>query len=128
MARKFIVRNRRKRKFIFTMLFITLFMIGVGYSTLSTKLNIGGSLGVSKVKCQTKNKLYNVLKCAVEDGFAREYTGAHQDSMDASKSTEKIYHWYAPEGTAGDTLANQILDKNNRYWWSKDDIQWGSRK
>ena len=113
MARKFIVRNRRKRKFIFTMLFITLFMIGVGYSTLSTKLNIGGSLGVSKAKCQTENKLYNVLKCAVEEGLALEYTGAHQDSMDASKSTEKIYHWYAPEGTAGDALANQILEKNN---------------
>ena len=77
--RRFIVRNRRKRKILFSILFIMLFMITIGYSTLGTKLNIGGSLGVSKVKCQTKNKLYNVLKCAVEDGLALEYTGAHQD-------------------------------------------------
>ena len=107
--RRFIVRNRRKRKIIFTMLFITLFIIGVGYSTLSTKLNIGGSLGVSKAKCQVNGKLYNVLKCAVEDGFALEYTGDHQDSMDASKSTEKIYHWYG----SNDTNGTAILDKNN---------------
>ena len=90
-----------------------LFFIGVGYSTLGTKLNIGGSLGVSKAKCQVDGKLYNVLKCAVEEGLALEYTGAHQDSMDASKSTEKIYHWYAPSGTTGNDLANQILEKNN---------------
>ena len=40
--RRFIVRNRRKRKILFSILFIMLFMITIGYSTLSTKLNIGG--------------------------------------------------------------------------------------
>ncbi len=110
MARRFIVRNRRKRKILFSILFIMLFMITIGYSTLGTKLNIGGSLGVSKAKCQTNNKLYNVLKCAAEEGtYAREYTGAHQDSMDTSKSTEKIYHWYGSDDTNG----TAILDKNN---------------
>ncbi len=114
MARKFIVRNRRKRKTIITMLLITIFMIGVGYSTLSTNLTIGGNLGIAKSKCQTENKLYNVLKCAVEDGLALEYTGAHQDSMDASNSTEKIYHWYAEDNVLADnTLTDQILDSNN---------------
>ena len=116
MARKFIVRNRRKRKFIFTMLFILFFMIGVGYSTLSTKLNIGGSLEVGEFDdgvCRINSKLYNVLKCAVKDDMALEYTGAHQDSMDASMIKKKIYHWYAPNTTAGNNLANQILEKNN---------------
>ena len=112
-SRKFIVKNRRKRKILFSILFVMLFMITVGYSTLSTILHIGGNLEIAKGKCQVNGKLYNVLKCAVEDGLALEYTGAHQDSMDASKSTEKIYHWYAPSGTTGDTLANQILQKNN---------------
>ena len=113
MARKFIVKNRRKRKFMFTMLFILFFMIGIGYSNLSTTLNIGGNLGVSKFKCKVENKLYNVLKCAVEDGMARKYTQAHQDSMDASLSTEDVYYWYAASSSSGNTLANQIIEKNN---------------
>ena len=111
MARKFIVRNRRKRKFIFTMLFILFFMIGVGYSTLSTKLNIGGSLDISRRQDRT---LYGVLRQAAEEGtYAKEYVGSHQDSMDVLQSTEKIYHWYAPNSTAGNKLASQILEKNN---------------
>ena len=57
--------------------------------------------------------LYNILKdAAIEGTYAKEYTGSHQDSM-AGVGTKKIYHWYAPTDTAGDTLANEILDKNN---------------
>ena len=109
MARKFIVRNRRKRKILFSILFVMFLSIGIGYSTLSTKLNIGGSLFVSKAKCQVNGKLYNVLKCAVEDGLALEYTREHQDSMDVSLSTEKVYRWNGY--TAAD--ATTTLNKNN---------------
>ena len=54
--------------------------------------------------------LYNVLKKASKNNiYAKEYTGNHQDSMDNSKSTEKIYHWYADNSTNAST----ILNKNN---------------
>ena len=54
--------------------------------------------------------LYNVLKKNYSKGsLAREYTGAHQDSMDQSKSTEKIYYWYA----SNTTNAATVLNKNN---------------
>lgn len=57
-----------------------------------------------------KTTLYKVLQNEAATGtYAKEYTGNHQDSMDASKSTQKIYYYYgsnAKNGTA-------ILDKNN---------------
>ena len=57
-----------------------------------------------------KTTLYKVLKNEAADGtYAKEYTGEHQDSMDASKSTQKIYHYYA----SNNTVANTIRDKNN---------------
>ncbi len=56
------------------------------------------------------NTLYDVLKKAAKVGtYAREYTGDHQDSMNASLSTKKIYHWYGSNATNG----TAILDKNN---------------
>ena len=57
-----------------------------------------------------KMTLYKVLENAAKEGtYAKEYTGEHQDSMDPSKSTEKIYHWYGSNETNG----TAILDKNN---------------
>lgn len=54
--------------------------------------------------------LYNVLKKAANVGtYAKKYTGSHQDSMDASKSNETIYHWYGSTATNG----TAILDMNN---------------
>ena len=54
--------------------------------------------------------LYNVLKQeAKNNGLAKEYTGAHQDSMNASLSTKAIYHWYA----VNDTQGTQVQEKNN---------------
>ena len=55
--------------------------------------------------------LYGVLKNEYKSGsgFARLYTGSHQDSMDASKSIKDIYHWYGNNATNG----TAILDKNN---------------
>ncbi len=58
----------------------------------------------------TTNTLYDVLKRAKKEGtYAREYTGSHQDSMNASLSTKKIYHWYGSSAANG----TAILDKNN---------------
>jgi len=58
----------------------------------------------------TTNTLYDVLKRAKKEGrYAREYTGSHQDSMNASLSTKKIYHWYGTSEANG----TAILDKNN---------------
>ncbi len=109
MRKRLIVKNRRRRHQVLMIGLVLFGFLGIGYATLSTQLTIGGDLHVLKPVCKIDNKLYNVLKCAVEDGLALEYTGAHQDSMDASKSTEKIYHWYG----SNDTNGTAILDKNN---------------
>ena len=99
-----------KRKIILNLLIIIICIIGIGYANLYTNLYINGEISVKKASCQVNNKLYNVLKCEAEsNGLAREYTGEHQDSMDASKSTKKIYHWYG----SNDTNVTAILDKNN---------------
>ena len=57
-----------------------------------------------------KTTLYKVLQNEAATGtYAKEYTGNHQDSMDASKSTQKIYYYYG----SNDTNGTAILDKNN---------------
>lgn len=57
-----------------------------------------------------KTTLYKVLQNEAATGtYAKEYTGNHQDSMDASKSTQKIYYYYGSNATNG----TAILDKNN---------------
>ena len=56
-----------------------------------------------------KLTLYKVLQKEAEEGtYAKEYTGAHQDSMSGS-GDKKIYYWYANNSTNG----TAILDKNN---------------
>ena len=107
--RKFSSNIRRKKRMITSTIILLVVFLSVGYAAFTTDLSIGGTLNVSKYD-QT---LYGVLEKAAKKGiYAREYTGAHQDSM-AGVGTKKIYHWYAPDTTAGDTLANEILDKNN---------------
>ena len=56
-----------------------------------------------------QNTLYDVIRVARKTGYAKKYTGSHQDSMDASLSTNSIYHWYGSDDTNG----TAILDKNN---------------
>ena len=64
----------------------------------------------NRIKRRAENTLYNVLKNEAESGgLAKKYMGDHQDSMDASKSTRDIYHWYASNDTDGTTIKN----KNN---------------
>ena len=57
--------------------------------------------------------LYGVMESYAQEGtYAKKYTGAHQDSF-AGTGNKEIYHWYANSGTPGNTLATEILDKNN---------------
>ena len=64
----------------------------------------------NRIRRRAENTLYNVLKAEAESGgLAKKYTGEHQDSMDASKSTKDIYHWYADNDTDGTAVTN----KNN---------------
>ena len=110
-------RNRKKRQFtkrLKHLLFINVFLVsilflGLGYSLLSTNLSIFGNV---EVKEYLEPTLYNVLKNEAKIGtYAQEYTGTHNDSINTSLSTEKVYHWYA---SVNDTdKADTILDKWN---------------
>ena len=58
---------------------------------------------------QEAASLYKVLENeANSGGLAKEYTGAHQDSM-SGVGTEKIYHFYASTDSEG----NEVQNKNN---------------
>ena len=108
--RKFKKRRRKlhtRKIFLLNSILVVFMFLGIGYSLLSTELTIDGS---TKVREYLEPTLYNVLyKEAKKNGLAKEYTESHQDSMNASLSTEKIYHWYAKNSTEG----TAILDKNN---------------
>ncbi len=106
MSKRKIYKTNPIRKYVILSLFLFLF-IGIGYSILGTLLNINGDVSVDKYD----PTLYGVLKKAAKQGtYAREYTGLHQDSMDASLSTQKIYHWYAEDA---DTATNITENMNN---------------
>ncbi len=107
-GKKFSSNIRRKKRMIISSIILLVVFLGIGYSAFTTNLGINGTLKVDKYD----HTLYGVLEKAVSKGYAQEYTGNHQDSM-AGVGTEKIYHWYAPIGTAGNALATEILDKNN---------------
>ena len=103
--RKFSSNIRRKKRMITSAIILLVVFLSVGYAAFTTDLSIGGTLNVSKYD-QT---LYGVLEKAAKKGiYAREYTGAHQDSM-AGVGSEKIYHWYGSDDDTG----TAILDKNN---------------
>ena len=73
---------------------------------------IWSTLGISKTMDGTVHEratLYKVLADAAKVGiYAKEYTGAHQDSISGSGG-QKIYYWYG----SSDENATAILDKNN---------------
>ena len=109
MRKKLVVKNYRKKKMIFSIIFVLLFSIGIGYSALSTELGINGTIDISKYNNDDSNTLYGILqKESLKNGLAREYTGEHHDSF-TEEPSKKIYHWYAENDTEG----TQILDKNN---------------
>ena len=105
--RKIVKKRQLLNKRIVLNILLVLFMfLSIGYSTLSTNLNINGNLNVKKYYEPT---LYNVLaKEAETGGLAKKYTGEHHDSFTEEPSKD-IYHWYA----SNDTEGTQILDKNN---------------
>ena len=96
--------NLRKKILVLVILGVSLF-VGLGYAILESNLEIFGTLEVSKYD----RTLYTALKKEVGKGYALKYTGAHQDSMDPSKSTEDIYHFYGSTAAKG----TEILNKNN---------------
>ena len=101
---------RFKRKLVLTSTLVLLLVLGIGYSALSVNLNINGDITVRKYYGDT---LYKVLEDEAAIGtYASEYTEDHQDSM-AGVGSEKIYYWYADNNTAGNSKANEILDKWN---------------
>ena len=62
------------------------------------------------IEIKIDRTLYGVLQNEASVGtYAKEYVGDHQDSMNVSLSTKKIYHWWANNNTNG----TAILDKNN---------------
>ena len=105
-------KNRSKklhtRKVILLNSILVVFLfLGIGYSFLGTELIIDGT---TTVKEYLEPTLYNVLyKEAKTNGLVKEYTEEHQDSINASLSTEKIYYWYAKNSEE----EAAILDKNN---------------
>ena len=100
-----VVFYKNKRFLIYSLLSLFLFL-GMGYSVLSTDLDISGDITLKEYYEPT---LYNVLKKAVKVGtYAREYEGEHQDSMDPTKSTEKIYHWYGSNATNGTAIQDKF--------------------
>ena len=105
--RKIVKKRQLLNKRIVLNIILVLFMfLSIGYSTLSTNLNINGNLNVKKYYEPT---LYNVLaKEAETGGLAKKYTEEHHDSFTEAPSKD-IYHWYAENDTQG----TQILDKNN---------------
>ena len=96
--------NIKKKILVLVVLGVFLF-IGLGYAILEANLGITGTLEVSKYD----KTLYGVFKKEVNKGYALKYTGEHQDSMDPTKSTEDIYHFYANTDIKG----NAIRDKFN---------------
>ena len=97
---------KRKRLLIINALLVLFLFLGIGYSALSTDLNIFGNIQVKKYE---NKSLYGVLENAAKEGtYAKEYTGEHHDSF-TEEPSKKIYHWYA----ANEIVRNQVLDKIN---------------
>ena len=98
--------NVKKKIIVLGVLGVSLF-VGLGYALIESNLGFFGRLEYSKY--EPTNTLYSALKREVNKGYALKYTGDHQDSMDASKSTEDVYHFYADNDTKGEEIRN----KNN---------------
>ena len=105
---KKIVKKRQlfNKRLVLNIILVLFMFLSIGYSTLSTNLNINGNLNVKKYYEPT---LYNVLaKEAETGGLAKKYTGNSHDSFTEEPSKD-VYHWYA----SNDTEGTQIQDKNN---------------
>ena len=97
--------SRRKLNTIFLFVIAGLYsFISIGYAALSQNLMVSGDVSY----LYHSRRLYDVLKRAAEDGtYAREYTGAHQDSM-AGVGSKKIYHWYGSSNANGTAIQDKF--------------------
>ena len=100
---KRIVRKRQlfDKKIVLNIILVLFMFLSIGYSTLSTSLNINGNLNVKKYYEKT---LYNVLaKEAETGGLAKKYTGEHHDSF-TEEPSKNIYYWSASKNGEADRL------------------------
>ena len=105
--RRNIYTYHRKHLILLSVLFVVFLFIGLGYSVFTANLNASGNLVVREYLQPT---LYNTIKreYIMNDYYAHEYTGLHQDSVSGT-GDKKIYYWRAATNNAATT----ILDKNN---------------
>ena len=96
--------NVKKKILVLAILGVSLF-VGMGYALIQSEFTLGGTIEFKKLD----DTLYDAIKKETATNYAVKYTGSHQDSMDSTKSTEDIYHYYASTAARG----NDILDKNN---------------
>ena len=87
--------------------FLALFLFfGIGYSALTTNLNIFGDITVNEY---LEPNAYNVLKKESRiSNYVKEYSGLHNDSYDGL-GNKKIYYWNA----TNDDAAAVIKEKWN---------------
>ena len=105
---KKIIKKRQlfNKRLVLNIILVLFMFLSIGYSTLSTNLNILGNLEVKKYYEHT---LYNVLEKEAETGgLAHKYVADHHDSFTEEPSKE-IYYWYAKNDNEG----TQILNKSN---------------
>ncbi len=68
---------------------------------------------------ESRTTLYGIMQDKALDGiYAKEYTGAHQDS-NTKAATKKIYHWYADrnDNTKGEEITNMYHVAFAGYCW-----------
>ena len=111
---KKIVRKRQlfDKKIVLNIILVLFMFLSIGYSTLSTSLNINGNLNVKKYYEPT---LYNVLaKEAETGGLAKKYTGEHHDSF-TEEPSKNIYYWSASKSGEADRLVemNNVIFANH---------------
>ena len=90
-----------------------LLLLQVGYSTLGANLGFLGNIGVSHYD----STLYGAVERDYKAGLAQKYTGAHQDSMDPSKSTKDIYYYYGNTTAKVNQIINHFNVKFDNYCW-----------
>ncbi len=109
MARKKLKKNNRKRNFLIQSFIFLFLFIGVGYATLSTNLNISGTLGVSRAHFEPDGTAYGIMEAGGKNReLVKEYTGTHRDSL-TEEPSKPIYYFYAENDEEGLAIQN----KNN---------------
>ena len=98
-------KSYSRKAIIINLALFTLLLMGVGYSLLSTDLNLFGSVQLKKYD----HTLYGVFeKEKSKSSLVQEYTGSHQDSF-TQTGNQKIYYWYA----GSDSDVNILSNKDN---------------